>query len=124
MLTQRAVLPKRSRITLACESIPLAATRATVLEVFSTPVLDRIANHLEDAINYQQFVAVIGEIGAGKSLHKRRIVDSCLKSKGKMQILWPEFMNMEKVHSGSIASFLLRSSAKPRRGIWCCAPIA
>lgn len=108
VLTQRAVLTKASQNYFGLRVDPFSSDPRSRAEVFTTPLLDRIANQLEDAINYQQFVAVIGEIGAGKSLLKRRIVDSCLNSKGKMKIFWPEFMNMEKVHSGSIASFLLR----------------
>lgn len=108
VLTQRAVLPKGAQNYFGLRFDPFTVDPRTRAEVFTTPQLDRISNQLEDAINYQQFVAVIGEIGAGKSLTKRRIVDSCLNSKGKMQIFWPEFMNMEKVHSGSITSYLLR----------------
>jgi type II secretory pathway predicted ATPase ExeA len=108
VLTQRAVLTKGAQNHFGLRSDPFSSDPRSRAEVFTTPLLDRIANQLEDAINYQQFVGVIGEIGAGKSLLKRRIVDSCLNSKGKMQIFWPEFMNMEKVHSGSISAFLLR----------------
>lgn len=108
VLTQRTVLPKPAQNFFGLRFDPFTVDPRSRAEVFTTPVLDRIAGQLEDAINYQQFLGVIGEIGAGKSLLKRRIVDSCLNSRGKMQILWPEFMNMEKVHSGSIASFILR----------------
>jgi hypothetical protein len=94
VLTQRAVMPKAAQNYFGLRIDPFSSDPRNRAEVFTTPLLDRIANQLEDAINYQQFVGVIGEIGAGKSLLKRRIVDSCLNSKGKMQIFWPEFMNM------------------------------
>lgn len=108
VLTQRAVLPKGAQNYFGLRIDPFSSDPRSRAEVFTTPLLDRIANQMEDAINYQQFVGVIGEIGAGKSLLKRRIVDSCVSSKGKMRILWPEFMNMEQVHSGSAAAFILR----------------
>jgi len=70
--------------------------------------MDRIAAQLEDAVNYQNFVCLIGDIGAGKSMQKRRLVQTCLDSNEKMRVLWPEFFNMERVHAGSISSFVLR----------------
>src|SRR6266496_4699915 len=108
VLTQRAVLPRAAQIYFGLRHDPFSSDPQNRREVFSTSQLDRIAGQIEDAINYQGFIAVIGDIGAGKSLLKRRVVQSCLDSHGKMQILWPEFMNMELVHSASIASFILR----------------
>jgi type II secretory pathway predicted ATPase ExeA len=107
VLTERRTLPKSVQTYFGLRFDPFTVDPRNRSEVFTTPQLDKISNQLEDAINYQQFVAVIGEIGAGKSLTKRRIVDSCLNSKGKMQIFWPEFMSMGKVHSGSVSAFLL-----------------
>jgi len=108
VLTQRAVLPRAAQMYFGLRHDPFSSDPQSRREVFSTSQLDRIASQIEDAINYQGFIAVIGDIGAGKSLLKRRVVQTCLDSHGKMQILWPEFMNMEKVHSGSISSFILR----------------
>lgn len=110
VLTQRAVLPKAAQNFFGLRFDPFTVDPRTRAEVFSTPPLDRIVDQLEDAIRYQGFRCVIGEVGAGKSLLRRRVVQACIDSRGKdrMMVLWPEFMNMEKVHSGSIASFILR----------------
>jgi type II secretory pathway predicted ATPase ExeA len=82
-------------------------------EVFSTPQLDRVAGQVEDAINYQGFVVVLGEIGSGKSLLKRRTVETVEKSNGRMRLFFPEFFNMDRVHSGSIVTYLLRALDQP-----------
>jgi type II secretory pathway predicted ATPase ExeA len=108
VLTQRAVLPKTAQVFFGLRFDPFTADPRSRNEVFSTPKLDKIAGLIDDAILYQGFVGVVGDIGAGKSLLKRRVVQQCLDSNGKQQILWPEFMNMEKVHAGSICAFILR----------------
>lgn len=108
VLTQRAMLSRAAQAHFGLRFDPFSVDPRNRSEVFTTKKLDRIVDKLEDAIRYQHFVGVIGEIGAGKSLLKRRVMQSCIDSKGKMELLWPEFMNMERVHSGSIASYILR----------------
>lgn len=79
-------------------------------EVFTTRQLDKIAEQVEDAINYQGMLAVIGDIGSGKTvLKKYRTMETVKASAGKMRLLWPEFFNMDRVHTGSIAGFILRA---------------
>lgn len=110
MITQRATLPKEAQkhFNLRFDPFPNEPPRSRA-ETFTTPQLDRIAGQLEDAINYQGFVAVIGDRGSGKSFMKRRLVDTCEKSKGKMQILWPEFASMDKVNAGAICTHILHN---------------
>lgn len=76
-------------------------------EEFTTPALDKIAQKAEDAIRYQGFLGIIGGIGSGKTTLKRRIGEIVNDSNGKLVLLWPEFFNMDKVHSGSIVYYLL-----------------
>lgn len=113
VLTQRATLPKaaQSFFGLACD--PFTTDPRSQSEVFTTPELDRLLARFIEAIKYQGFLCATGHVGSGKTILKRRVVDECLKSKGKLHLLWPEFMNMEKVHSGSIASFILRKFNHP-----------
>lgn len=110
MLTTRATLPKEAQkfFGLRCDPFPNEPPRSPK-EAFTTQQLDRIAGQLEDAINYQGFVAVIGDRGSGKSFMKRRLVDTCNRSGGKMQILWPEFASMDKVHAGAICTHVLHA---------------
>lgn len=113
MLAQRATLPKPAQQFFHLRIDPFTSDPRDHSEVFTTPHHERLLAQFMDAIRYQGFVAVMGEVGSGKTILKRRVVDQCEKSKGKLRLLWPEFMNMEKVHSGSIASFILRKFNQP-----------
>lgn len=108
VLTQRMILTKPAQGFFGLRFDPFTGDPRNRNEVFTTSKLDRIAGMLEDAIHYQGFIAVIGDVGSGKSLLKKRVVQTCIDSRGKLEILWPQFFNMEQVHSGSIASFVLR----------------
>lgn len=107
VITKRAVLTQAAQKFFGLRLDPFTGDPRNRSDVFTTPQLDRLAAQVEDAINYQGFVAVIGDIGSGKSLLKRRTIHTCNDSAGKMKVLWPQFFNMEKVHSGAIASYVL-----------------
>lgn len=111
MIAQRSTLPVEVQRFFGLRFDPFDPTRAprTRAEVFTTPPLDKIAEQIEDAINYQGFLVVTGEIGSGKTIMKLRTNDTVGSSGGKMRLLWPEFFNMDRVHSGSIAKFILDS---------------
>lgn len=113
VITQRVTLTKGAQNHFGLRFDPFTSDPRNMREVFTTPRLDRIAAQLEDAIRYQGFVAVVGDVGSGKSLIKKRVVDACRDSKGKLVILWPQFFNMELVHSASITTFILRHFQQP-----------
>lgn len=77
-------------------------------EYFSTPELDDIADQVEDAILNHGFIAVTGEIGAGKSVLKHRVMARVEENEETMRLVWPEFLDMEEVKVGSIVSLILR----------------
>lgn len=79
----------------------------TKQEEFTSRDLDKIASELEDSLRYQGFTAVLGDIGSGKSMMKRRMCETVKASSGRLRVFWPKFYNMDKVHSGSIVYFLL-----------------
>ena len=108
LLTERRTLSRPAQQFFRLNFDPFSGDPRDVSEVFRAPEYDNCLAHVLESIDFQGFNAVIGEVGAGKTILKRRAVDACNRSKGKRRILWPEFMNMEKVHSGSIASFVLR----------------
>jgi type II secretory pathway predicted ATPase ExeA len=109
MITQRSALPLEVQRYFGLRRDPFTGDPRSATEVFTTPKLNDIASQIEDAINYQGFLAVIGEIGSGKSLLKRRTMETVKNSSGKLKLFWPEFFNQEKVHAGSIVSFILHS---------------
>jgi type II secretory pathway predicted ATPase ExeA len=85
----------------ALESDPRSAA-----EVYTNPALDRIVRRIEDAVRFQGFVAVIGQVGAGKTILKNRVADR-LKKQGKAYLLWPRFAEMGKLNAGGILHYVL-----------------
>ncbi len=87
-------------------------------EVFTYPALDRIAAAVEDAINYQGFVAVVGEVGSGKTQLKKRVVENVWNSGGRLRLLFPDFSEMRRVNSGAVVSYVLETfDQRPRRNL-------
>lgn len=109
MIASRATLSEEVQRYFGLKRDPFTGDPRSKAEVFTTPQLDRVAEKVEDAINYAGFLVVTGEIGSGKTLLKRRVVDTVERSDGRLRLFWPEFFNMDRVHSGSIVSFLLAS---------------
>jgi type II secretory pathway predicted ATPase ExeA len=78
-------------------------------ELFTTPEIDACVQRVKDAILYQRFVAVIGEVGSGKTLLKMRVAAELAEEKGlRARLLYPEFFDQSQVNVGEIASFILR----------------
>lgn len=82
--------------------------RGETFDYFTTDELESVYKRILEAINYQQFIAIIGDIGAGKSLMKQRVIDACAVSDEK-RILWPRCESMDKVRVASILRFVLES---------------
>jgi type II secretory pathway predicted ATPase ExeA len=118
MYAPRTTLPAEALDYFKLRRDPFTGDPRSRAEVFTTPQLDRVAGQVEDAINYQGFVVVMGEIGSGKSLLKRRTVETVEKSGGRMRLFFPEFFNMDRVHSGSIVTYLLRKLDQPVPSDW------
>lgn len=118
MTTPRRILPFEAQryFGLRCDPFSLNADPRNPEEAFTSKDLDRLAAQIEDAIRHQGFLCVIGEVGAGKSLLKARIIESADKSKGKLNLLWPKFAEMGRVTSGAIVNFVLESfNQQPKR---------
>lgn len=85
-------------------------------EAFTTKALDVLLDQVSDAINYQSFLAVIGEIGSGKSTLKRRLIESAEKSRNKLHVIWPDFADMERVTPAAIVATILEHfGQRPRQ---------
>lgn len=109
MIAPRATLPDEVQRHFGLKRDPFTGDPRSKAEVFTTPQLDRVAAKVEDAINYEGFIVVSGEIGSGKTLLKRRVIDTVARTDGRLRLYWPEFFDMQRVHAGSIVSFLLAS---------------
>lgn len=91
-------------------------------ELFTTPEIDACVSRVKDAIIYQRFVAVIGEVGSGKTLLKMRVAAELAREQThKTCLLYPEFFDMSQVEVHSIASYILHDlgqtvpQSKPER---------
>lgn len=76
-------------------------------EVYTNNHLNLIFEKLKDAVNYQGFTVVLGEVGCGKSLLRKRLMEHVIKSNGRLIVVWPEFFQMRRVRAGSISRALL-----------------
>jgi type II secretory pathway predicted ATPase ExeA len=83
-------------------------------EVYTNQELDRIVRRVEDAVKFQGFLAILGPVGAGKTMLKNRIADR-LKKQGKTQLLWPRFADMVKLNAGGIVHFILEEFGQKGR---------
>jgi type II secretory pathway predicted ATPase ExeA len=75
-------------------------------QVFTNKELDRIARRIEDAINFQGFLGIIGNIGSGKTSLKTRIADK-FRKQNNVHLIFPKFVETEKLNAGSIVHYLL-----------------
>jgi type II secretory pathway predicted ATPase ExeA len=76
-------------------------------EAFSTKEIERLVRRVEDAVNFQGFLCVLGAVGAGKTSLKHRVADH-YKKNDRTHLIFPKFVNMEKLNEGAIVHYLLR----------------
>lgn len=76
-------------------------------EVFISPALQMVIDRVIDAIKYQGFVCVTGEIGSGKSTMRALLEDQILREPN-IRIVWPEFFDMRNVTPMQIAEAILK----------------
>lgn len=107
MNTNRTLLPRHVQQHFGLNRDPFAADPQRRNEVFTNKKLDQIADQVMDAILYQGFMAVIGEIGSGKTLLKKRVVEEAAHNTTPIKLVFPFFFEMERVTSRSIAGLLL-----------------
>lgn len=77
-------------------------------EVFTSKELDKTFEKIEDAVRYQGFTAVVGEIGSGKTVLKTRLADLADEAED-LKLIWPAFFDMGEINSGSIVVEVLRA---------------
>jgi type II secretory pathway predicted ATPase ExeA len=77
-------------------------------EVFISPGLQHVIDRVVDAVRYQSFVSVTGDIGSGKSTLRALIEDHVAENEN-LHIIWPEFFDMKMVSPMQIAQQILDS---------------
>lgn len=109
VIAQRSILPAEVQQHFHLKRDPFYGDPRTVEDCYTNKDIDTIAGRILDAINYQGFIAVAGEIGSGKTTLKRRTVDTVERSNGRMKLIWGEFLDMKRVSPASIVSFILNA---------------
>lgn len=77
-------------------------------EVYIPAELQRVIDKVIEAIRFQHFIAITGEIGSGKST-LRALIEDYVFSNPKLHIVWPEFYDMKNVSPMQIAASILDS---------------
>jgi len=115
MITTRVRLTPSATKFFGLRRDPFYHDPRSAAEYFSTPELDEIADQVEDAILNHGFVAVTGEIGAGKTVLKHRVMAWAKESVDSIRVIWPEFFDMEEVTSNSMVKLILHEfDQRPR----------
>ncbi len=118
MQITRTTLPLETQTFFNLSRDPFTPAPRDGSEVFSTSHTNALLDRMEDAVSYQGFIALVGDIGSGKTLLKARLVERIEKTNGRMKLLFPEFFEMRRVTSGAIVGHILEAfDQKPRRSL-------
>ena len=85
---------------------PFRNTPASKEEVFISNDLRAVVDRLLDAIRYQGFVSVTGEIGSGKTTLRALLEDHVMQHEN-LRLVWPEFFDMSSITPMQIADAIL-----------------
>jgi type II secretory pathway predicted ATPase ExeA len=108
MITSRTILPPHvAKFFGFSENLdPFSEAPKTKDEVFISKPLKERVDLVIDAIKYQKFVAIVGEIGSGKTVI-RSLVDDEISRNETLRLIFPESFDMHAVSPGMIASAIL-----------------
>lgn len=106
MISQRVELSREALKFFGFDADPFSKAPESRDEVFISKDLQRVIDRVIDAIQYQGFIFVEGEIGSGKST-LRALVEDQLMENDNLQLVWPEFFDMKNVSPMQIAGALL-----------------
>lgn len=106
MITERKILPKNTQDFFGLSDDPFSKSPGSRSEVFTSPALKDTVDRVIDAIKFQGFVAVTGEIGSGKSV-VRSIVEDYVASTPNLRLIFPETFDMARVTPANISRAIL-----------------
>ncbi|MEP7150067.1 MAG: AAA family ATPase, partial [Acidobacteriota bacterium] len=108
MISQRIALSRKAVKYFGLAVDPFAHPPQSRDEVFISPGLQEVIDSIFDAVQYQGFVCVTGDIGSGKSTLRAVVEERCERDRN-LRIVWPEFFDMKNVSPMQIAETILRS---------------
>lgn len=108
MVSQRLELSPEAQNFFGLSDDPFSKPPQSRSQVFISPALQKIIDRVIDAVRYQGFVCVTGEIGSGKSTI-RALIEDHVAEHPNMRIVWPEFFDMGRVSPMQIAESILHA---------------
>ena len=108
MINQRIALTRKAVKFFGLAVDPFAHPPQSRDEVYISPGLQEVIDSIFDAVQYQGFVCVTGDIGSGKSTLRALVEEKCERDRN-LRIVWPEFFDMRNVSPMQIAEAILRA---------------
>ena len=112
MISQRLELSPQAVKYFGLQKDPFTDPPRSRDEVFISPPLRQVIDRVVDAVRYQGFVSVIGQIGSGKST-LRALIEDQIEAESNLVIVWPEFFDMKYVSPMNIAESILVAFDSP-----------
>lgn len=106
MITEKIELSAAAQKWFALEDDPFGINLRGVSDVFISQQLQDIFDRIVDAIKFQGFVAVTGDIGTGKTVLRAWIEDYVSRA-SNLKLIFPETYDMAKVSPASISRAIL-----------------
>lgn len=106
MINQRTILPKNIQQFFGLTDDPFSKPPRSRAEVFISPALKDVVDRVIDAIKYQGFVSITGEIGSGKTV-VRSTVEDYIADNPNLRLIFPETFDMSRVTPANISRAIL-----------------
>lgn len=117
-ITARTTLSDEMQEHFGLRRDPFTGDPRSTEEAFTNAKFDRLMLRLQDAAEYQQFVAVLAPVGAGKTTLKRRLDAYATANNGRLKLIYPRFADMSRVTASGIVGLILEEfDVKPRRSL-------
>jgi Type II secretory pathway, component ExeA (predicted ATPase) len=106
MINQRTILPRNIQQFFGLTDDPFSKPPSSRAEVFTSPALNDVVDRVIDAIKFQGFVYLTGEIGSGKTT-VRALIEDKLSLDPRTKLIFPETFDMNRVTPANISRAIL-----------------
>lgn len=106
MVTQRVQLTPTAQNWFGLSADPFGINLSGLGDVFISPQLQEIHDSIIEAIKFQGFVSIVGDIGSGKTV-LRSWVEETVANDDRLELIFPENFDMAKITPSSIARAIL-----------------
>lgn len=106
MINERTILPKTVQQFFNLTDDPFSNSPRTRGEVFQSPALQAVIDKGIDAIKYQGFCYISGDIGSGKTVI-RSVIEDYVSNQTNLRLVFPETFDMSRVTPANISRAIL-----------------